>query len=147
MGDVAADGSRAVVESRAKLVAADTDSATDIYAWEGGSPQLLSGAGATDARFARTTPDAQLVVFETDDALVPADTYAGRDLYAESGSGPRLLTTGPADDGFDEPWVLGLSDDGGRVFFLTDRPLVAGDTDSRSDVYMREGGTTTLISG
>ena len=148
MGDVSADGSRSVVESRAKLVGADTDGAADIYAWEGGSPQLLSGGGATDARFARTTPDARTVVFETDDALVPADTDAGHDLYVESGSGPQLVTTGPADDGTDfQVWFLGLSDDGDRVFFSTGRSLVAADTDSRIDVYMREGGTTTLISG
>ena len=35
---------------------------------------------------------------------------------------------------------------GTRVFFQTDEKLVTADTDSSLDVYMRESGTTTLVS-
>ena len=40
----------------------------------------------------------------------------------------------------------GARSDGSRVFFETSERLVAADTDSRTDVYESEGGTTTLVS-
>jgi hypothetical protein len=40
----------------------------------------------------------------------------------------------------------GTSQSGGRVFFQTTESLVAGDTDTRVDVYERSGTTTTLLS-
>ena len=38
------------------------------------------------------------------------------------------------------------SDDGLRMYFETPESLVAGDTDTAYDLYMRQGGSTTLIS-
>ena len=38
------------------------------------------------------------------------------------------------------------SDDGTRVFFNTAEPLVTADTDTRTDLYERSGGVTTLVS-
>jgi hypothetical protein len=38
------------------------------------------------------------------------------------------------------------SPDASRAFFSTAEPLVAGDTDSKVDVYERSAGTTTLVS-
>src|SRR5262249_37800275 len=40
----------------------------------------------------------------------------------------------------------GISTDGSRVFFFTNEPLAASDTDSNIDIYMRENGVTTHIS-
>jgi hypothetical protein len=40
----------------------------------------------------------------------------------------------------------GASRDGSKVLFLTSESLVPADTDTASDVYMRAGGVTTLIS-
>jgi hypothetical protein len=40
----------------------------------------------------------------------------------------------------------GISADGSHVIFQTSEPLVAGDTDTSTDVYERFGGTTTLVS-
>jgi hypothetical protein len=40
----------------------------------------------------------------------------------------------------------GVSEDGSRLFFLTDEQLVDGDTDSSRDLYERENGVTTLVS-
>ena len=39
-----------------------------------------------------------------------------------------------------------VSEDGARVFFWTDEALTADDTDSVRDVYVRQAGTTTLVS-
>jgi len=41
---------------------------------------------------------------------------------------------------------VGASADGSRVFFVTNEPLEAGDTDSSTDIYERAGGATTRIS-
>lgn len=56
--------------------------------------------------------------------------------------------TGVADPDTGEARPRGMSADGGRVFFHSNQRLVAGDNDSgRTDVYMRSGGVTSLLSG
>ena len=40
----------------------------------------------------------------------------------------------------------GVSNDADRVFFMTNEQLVASDFDSQQDVYLREAGTTSLVS-
>jgi hypothetical protein len=59
-----------------------------------------------------------------------------------------LVSTGPTEGpGITVNYYgLGFSEDGARVFFTTDAPLVADDTDSSFDVYLREGGITTRLS-
>jgi hypothetical protein len=57
------------------------------------------------------------------------------------------LSTGPAGgNGAFDASVEGFSDDGSRAFFQTAEPMVAADTDSKLDIYERNGALTTLIS-
>jgi hypothetical protein len=60
----------------------------------------------------------------------------------KTGNDGSGLPKGTADDAFFDY----VSPDGSRVFFRTAEQLVDADTDSSSDVYEREGNTTTLLS-
>src|SRR5580765_958944 len=40
----------------------------------------------------------------------------------------------------------GVSSDGSKVFFSTSDQVLPADTDTRVDIYMRSGGTTTLVT-
>src|SRR4051794_1805318 len=59
-----------------------------------------------------------------------------------------LVSVGPQ-QGPSQPYnssYEGSSDDGSRVFFSTNEALVSADQDTQYDVYMRAGGTVTLIA-
>ena len=58
-----------------------------------------------------------------------------------------LASTGPAGgSGPYEAEFAGATPDGAQVFFWTEEPLVAGDTNLIGDLYRRSGGETTQIS-
>jgi hypothetical protein len=57
-----------------------------------------------------------------------------------------LSTSDTAGNGAFDASVEGYSDDGSRVFFQTDEPMLPTDTDTSIDIYERTGSTTTLIS-
>ncbi len=58
------------------------------------------------------------------------------------------ISTGPADPqgGAPNTFYRGTSTDGSVVFFRTDEPMVAADTDAAEDTYVRSGGQTRLVS-
>jgi hypothetical protein len=87
------------------------------------------------------------VFFETPESLVAADTDGNYDLYQREGGTTTLISTGPlgGNAGFDV-FPSNTTPDGSRVYFETDEPLVASDTDAFFDVYERAGSTTTLVS-
>jgi hypothetical protein len=125
------------------------------------------GSGHYDASLAHPSPacisrDGGRVFFETREPLVPEDTDscpnpaappddptsdAGcTDAYERVDGVTKLVTTGagtPAN--FDADLGL-VSADGERVYFNTREQLVPEDTDGSGDGYVREGGTTTLIT-
>ena len=69
------------------------------------------------------------------------------DLYDRSGGATTLLSTGPGGGNGALPAAYeGTSADGTRVFFSTSEALTAADTDTRRDVYARDGGATELLS-
>ena len=46
----------------------------------------------------------------------------------------------------EDVFFVGASSDGSKIFFETDEPLTADDTDAENDVYERSGGATRRIS-
>lgn len=107
-----------------------------------------SGGNANvNAFFDGSSLDGTRVFFETSESLVPTDTDSSFDIYERVGNTTTLVSTGPSGgNGVDDAFFNGASNDGSRVFFDTTESLVAADTDASIDLYMRSGGTTTLIS-
>lgn len=111
---------------------------------------MLAVAGAALAGCAPggATPDGKHVFFETLKPLVGADEDDARDVYERFNGKTTLISQGPFEDPSDPPAQFrGTSDDGKRVFFATTETLEDNDTDdARSDIYMRSGDKTKLIS-
>ena len=147
-----ADGSRVFFVTSESLVAADTDSSTDVYERAGGTTTLLStgpsgGNGAFDAYYRGTTRSGTQVFLETEEHLTSSDTDSAVDVYERSGGTTTLVSTGTTGgNGSQDALFKKASDGGTRQFFQTAERLTASDTDSAVDVYERSGGTTTLVS-
>jgi hypothetical protein len=149
---VSADASKVFFRTAEKLVAADTDSAQDIYERSGGTTTLVStgpsgGNGAFNVVFDRISPDGATIIFDTSESLVATDTDASRDVYQRSGGSTAELSVGPTGgNGSFDATFAGASRDAGEVFFTTDEPLASTDFDAMQDVYERTGGVTTHLS-
>ena len=142
------DGARAFFETPESLVAADTDTAYDIYERQGGTTTLIStgpsgGNGNFDAFPSDVSSNGLRVFFETEESLVAGDTDAFFDVYQRFNGTTTLMSTGSTGgNGPLDVFFHDISTDGARVFFETEEQLVAGDTDSQADVYERVSGTT-----
>jgi len=150
------DGTRVFFHTEEPLVASDFDPMQDVYERAGATTTHLSigPAGGNgnedfdyDAFFDGASADGSKVWIHTDEVLVSGDTDAANDVYERAGASITRVTTGPAGGNAEKSafWV-GSSEDGSRVFFDTQEPLVAQDTDSSTDIYQRAGGSTTLLS-
>jgi hypothetical protein len=146
------DGSRVFFHTDEPLEGSDIDTSQDVYARSGGATSHLSigPAGGNgnedfdyDAFFDGASVDGSIVWLHTDEMLVGGDTDAASDVYERAGAAIALLSGGNADTG--AYWV-GSSENGSRVFFDTQEPLVGQDTDAATDIYERTAGSTTLIS-
>ena len=85
--------------------------------------------------------------FETEESLVAADTDGSFDVYERTGTTTTLVSTGSTGgNGAFDVFFDDVSTDGLRVFFETEEQLVAGDTDTQTDIYERSAGTTSLVS-
>jgi hypothetical protein len=105
------------------------------------------GNGPFPAVYGGTSANGSRVYFTTSESLSASDTDARQDVYERFGLTTTLVSTGPAGgNGAFDAFFEGVSADGSRVHFSTDEALVAGDTDTRFDVYERSGGTTNQIS-
>ncbi len=151
--DVSDVGTRFLFETDEKVVAADTDSVVDLYERVSSTTTLLStgpsgGNGAIDVFYTGSSKDASHAYFETDEKLVASDNDGGQgDVYERVGGTTNLVSQGTGGNGAFSAFFVGVSDNGGRVFFETDEALSASDTDGgQQDVYERVGGTTNLVS-
>ena len=166
-----ADGAHAFFHSRDNLVPEDHDNCgspgvitpcSDFFERTGGATHLIS-TGPSGGNASIQNPygnsfaasrDGEHSVFATAEPLVPEDTDTSQDLYERTAGQTRLVSTGPSSAGAASfPTINSLpritnsiSEDGSRIFFTTDEQLVPEDQDARRDVYLRAGGTTTLIS-
>ena len=146
---VSPDGTRVIFDTEEQLSGDDTDFLRDVYASAGGVITLLSiGDEAWGAGFARASRDGSRVFFVTGEALTDDDADEFSDVYERHGAETTLVSTGPG--GGSGPFAAqfeGLSDDGTRVYFSTEEPLVPGDVDDGTrDLHLRVGGTTTRIA-
>jgi hypothetical protein len=152
------DGTRAFFITFERLTPEDTDGGYSAYEYSGGeSARWLSPA----VGIAGLSRDGARVFVVTNLPLLPSDTdpctteaFGGlcADVYEIHAGRLTLVSTGPADSGqgsvcrtfidfrisFSCP--LSTSDDGRRVLFWHDAPLLAGDTDSSFDVYLASAG-------
>lgn len=150
--DASADGTHVFFQSDDRLVAADTDSAPDMYERSAGTTKLVSagavnGNGAFSAYLVGASSDGARAYFETDEKLVTADTDSVTDVYLRSNGVTTLVSSGATNGNGPNPAVfVGASTDGSRVFFVTAEQLVSSDADAQVDVYQRSGGVTQRIS-
>jgi hypothetical protein len=154
-----ADLTRVFFSTAEPLEAGDTDARIDLYERFGGTTTRIStgptgGNGDFTTFFGGASADGTRVLFRTYEPLETADTDARIDLYERFGGTTTRISTGPTggNGNFDVTFRRGASADGTRVFFETQEPLVAGDSDDCPyttgcvDIYERFNGTTTLIS-
>lgn len=150
------DGTRAFFETTESLLAADSDSSSDVYERVGGATALVSvgpaggNAEGAPAVLRWVSPDGSggAVLFTTSEALTADDEDAFQDVYARQSGTTTRVSTGPGGgNGSFNASFAGASDDGGHVFLLTSEQLVpASDTDTALDVYEVTGGSTVLAS-
>lgn len=148
------DGGTAFLTTAEKLVSADGDAVTDIYArgLEAETTALVSTAGTCPAE-ANCTPvyggasaDGSHVFFETKERVVGADEDEFQDVYDWSGGAATLASFGPDGGEAANAVYAGSSADGASVFFATVEPLIAAeDGDGQEDVYVRVGGASTAL--
>jgi len=160
------DGSLLAFGTQEKLVAADKDSALDLYLvpTAGGSPELASvgeaGCSATcgnsnlfPAVFDRISSDGSALLFSSEEQLSTLDGDSDADMFARDlGADETELATPPGDcpelSGCAASFA-GSSTDTQRVFFLTPERLdTDADKDLEVDLYERdrEAGVTRLVS-
>ena len=140
------DGSRVFFHTEEPLVAEDTDTAQDIYERSGGVTTLVStgpGQGISPNGFLRTTPDGSHVYFITANRLVLTDTDVSMDIYERAGGVTTLVSEGNGP--FNALPAVQVTDDGSRVFFVTDDPITGDDTDAQFDSFERASGVITRL--
>lgn len=155
------DGATVFYTTTEGLSGADSNNATDVYRWTGGSPALVTSGTCTQgsgcgSSFNSATGDGGTAFFTTTEKLGPGDTDTSADIYSATapGWGPTLVSAGegaclPACGNGPEPAILNATTaDAGKAFFTTAESLSPQDTDAGADIYLRNLGTasTTLAS-
>lgn len=144
------DVSRVFFTTDEKLVGADTDTATDIYARDlpGGPTMLVSGASSTKTvSYAAASATGAHAFFTTDESLVGEDEDTVNDVYEWSGGAPTLVTTAECTSACGATFDA-VSPDSNTVLFSTAARLDGEDTDSNIDIYSQQvgGGAPLLVS-
>ena len=131
-GGISADGTRTVFSTAEKLLPADTNTTSDLYARDAdGTLQLISsGAGTDTPVFRGISPTGDRTWYTTTNRDIPAsDTDTSVDVYERRRGGPlRQISVG--NGAFDAAFVGG-SATGDHVLFSTDETNAgAGDDDA-----------------
>jgi hypothetical protein len=115
------------------------------------TPTGVPDPNSADVDFRAASKDGSRVFLETDQRLALDDTDGGlTDVYERTGGVTTLLSTptGIGDPQTGGVFFDGASDDGTHVFLETTQKMTSDDNDtSRTDIYERFGGATTLVSG
>lgn len=112
-------------------------------------------AFAAPAFYAGNSADGTIAVFTTEEQMVTGDTDQEEDIFVralDTGLGEyltRQVSIGPSGGNNAQPAHFdGMSRDGNEIFFSTSERLAPGDTDSLSDLYVRNlvENRTLLVS-
>lgn len=145
-----AEGTRVFFSSEEKLVEADGDKATDVYARDlpaGPTTLISSGDEDVTASFAAASASGAHVFFTTAEGLLEADQDGANDVYEWTGGTLDLITSAPCGS-FCGANFDAVSADSTQVIFTTAAPLVAADEDTNDDIYRQDvaGGAPVLVS-
>jgi len=169
---VSEDGNRVFFSTVEPLVAADGDHAMDVYMRDltTNSTTLVSrgdsscsakgcGNGAVAANFVPdgVVPSGERVFFATTEKLNSADGDSSLDIYMRDfeteetalvSAGDSSCAGSNCGNGSQPAEFSAVSEDGEKVFFVSDEGLVAADEDGAADIYERDlgAGTTKLVS-
>jgi Tol biopolymer transport system component len=158
---ISADGRYVVFMSDAtNLVAGDTNVKSDIFVRDRqtGTTTLVSKdsagvEGNENSNYPSISGNSRYVAFESDATnLVSGDTNVKRDVFVrdrQSGTTTLVSKDSAGVEGNDMSYLPSLSADGRYVGFYSDATnLVSGDTNTASDVFVRDRntGTTTRAS-
>ena len=154
---VSGDGRFVAWESDAtNVISGDTNGTWDVFLrdmTQGVTTRisLTAGGGQAGQRSGnpRLTPDARFIVFESDAALVASDTNGLKDAYfleLATGQLEQISVTAGGVQGNNWSFHCALSDDGRFVCFSSSADnLVAGDTNGRGDVFVKDRTMGTII--
>ncbi|MDR6290294.1 MULTISPECIES: hypothetical protein [Inquilinus] len=155
------DGRYIIFHSTASdIVAGDTNSASDVFLRDvqTGTTLLVSvpaggGLGDSHSGNADLSADARYVVFNSSATnMVADDTNAVNDIFIrdlQTGTTTRVSVGDDEAQGNNQSLNGRVSDDGQRVAFVSSaNNLVAGDTNSKDDIFVRDlaAGTTERVS-
>jgi hypothetical protein len=146
-----ASGDRVFFHTVEQIGAGDEDEASDVYVWSGTTAELASkgdpscaladcGNGVQPAGRVGNSADGNRLFFKTAEALTASDGDTATDVYVRdfvAGTTALVSTPGTCPTGLCNAEWVGASADGSKVFFQT-AERGAGDTDSSTDVYVRD---------
>jgi hypothetical protein len=142
---LSADGSRMIFITFESLDSADTDSDFDLYRSSSGDITLLTPGTSSTVRFAFASADGERVLVDANNALAPGDDDGlVSDLY-EVADGEYTLRSGSGSGAFSPSVRNGLADLS-RIYFQTNEPLDAADTDTATDLYEDSDGEVRLLT-
>jgi hypothetical protein len=146
---VSSDGNTVVFDSDEQLAGADTDDTEDLYVRSSGQYVLLTPGTADSPSFDAISSDGSKVFFDTSEELTGSDSDSGaNDVFMSVGGTVTWMSraTGVSEPS-DGVYFDGISADGSRLVFDSTGSFTATDQDvDDSDVFVRDGGTTTLAS-
>ena len=122
----------------------DVDAETDVYTHQAAGGTVCNSAngnGPFPAKFAAIGPGTTF--YTTQEAVASQDGDEATDVYSDNAVVSQGAING--NGGFPAKFAA-ISADASRVFFTSFEQLVPQDVDDRSDIYMRSGSTTSLIS-
>jgi hypothetical protein len=157
------DGSRVTFTTAESLAPGDSDQFQDVYQRDlnTGETTLLSSTGVCpgvlqcDAVYRGSSSSGASVFFQTSEQIGSGDADQASDVYAWTGASASLVSKGDPScaashcgEGEQPTTYVGSSLDGNKVFLATSEPLTSSDTDSTTDVYVRDltAGSTNLVS-
>ena len=145
-------GNRVLIETAEQLVAADTDSSIDVYERAGGTTTLLStGPPPATAPTTRSSSPGPRMGHTSSSTRPRSWSHPIRTRWSMSTSAravrPRCCPpVPPGGNGAFDAFLQDANESGSRVVIGTQEGLVSGDTDGRTDLYERVGGSTLLVS-